>query len=468
MSSLIRQQPVTICLIALAMSSALHQEVYAIDPNNQNESRLNIIWIMAEDISVELECYGHPAVKTPNLNKLADQGVRYTHAFGSSPSCSPNRSAMMLGVYQTRTDSQDHRRRTERPLPDGMKPFPQLLKEAGYYTAIGCGYSAKNDVNFPGGNVFDGKDWKQRKKNQPFFAQVTLEITHRHPGKGWKPVRAKSEHPVDPKEVVLPPYYPDTPECRMDWAMYLDAIEKMDSQVGEILARLEREGIADKTVVIFIGDNGRCHLRGKNWLYDGGLNVPLIIRGPEHLMPGTVNDNMIALVDVTATILYLAGVKLPDYLNGHPIIGDRSESRDHIFGARDQMGDVQDHSRCIRTKQFKYIRNYMPEVGYAESKYTRANRPMLPVMLKLSKKNELNEIQKSILAKTKPAEELYDVTADPHEIRNLADDPSYQKTLKELRSKLDDWIEETNDTGIERMNEAKSSSLIQDHKLPAA
>ncbi len=418
----------------------------------------NIVWIMAEDISLELECYGHPAVKTPHLNQLAADGSRYTHAFGSNPSCSPNRSAMMLGVYQTRTDSQDHRRRTDRPLPEGMKPFTQWLKDAGYYTALGCGYNSKNDLNFPAEDVFEGKDWKHRAEGQPFFAQITLYVTHRDPAKRWKDVRAKSEHPVDPDEVVLPPYYPDTPECRMDWAMYLDAIEHMDKQVGEILARLDREGIADNTVVIFIGDNGRCHLRGKNWLYDGGLRVPLIIRWPEHIQPGTVNEDMTSLIDVTATILDIGGIDLPDYLDGHPILGDKAQTRDHIFAARDQMGNIIDHSRAVRTRQFKYIRNYMPEVGYAESKYTSENRPILPVMQKLNKQGRLTEVQQMILAEVKPAEELYDVLADPHEIKNLADSPMHQETLKEMSALVDGWVKQTKDTGLERMRSQEASS----------
>ena len=181
----------------------------------QHSARPNIVWIMAEDISLELECYGHPAVKTPNLNKLAEEGARYTHAFGTSPSCSPNRSAKMLGVYQTRVDAQDHRRRTTRPLPKGMKPFTQWLKDAGYYTAIGCGYNAKNDLNFPAKDVFEGNDWKHRAQGQPFFAQITLYVTHRDPKKRWHDVRAQSKHPVDPDgrgPAAVLPRHPRVPD----------------------------------------------------------------------------------------------------------------------------------------------------------------------------------------------------------------------------------------------------------------
>ncbi|MCB1124349.1 MAG: sulfatase-like hydrolase/transferase, partial [Verrucomicrobiae bacterium] len=183
--------------------------------------RPNIVWIMAEDISPELECYGHPAVRTPHLNTLASEGARYTRAFTTAPSCTPSRNAMMLGVYQTRTDTQDQRRRGI-TLPAGVKPITHLLREAGYFTALRCGYSGKTDLNFDAEPLFDGNDWKQRQPGQPFFAQITLNITHRQPNNGgWYPVREQSAHPVDPTDVSLPPYFPDHPVCRMDWAIYL-------------------------------------------------------------------------------------------------------------------------------------------------------------------------------------------------------------------------------------------------------
>ena len=225
-----------------------------------NRQKPNVVWIMAEDISTELACYGHPAVKTPNLDALAQQGARYTQAFCTAPSCTPSRNAMMTGVYQTRTDTQDQRRRGI-TFPDGMKPITYLLREVGYFKALGCGYSSKTDLNFKAEPFFDGKDWRTRKDGQPFFAQITLAISHRQ-GNGWSAVRKESGHHVDPNEVELPPCFPDHPVCRQDWAEYLDAIEKVDSQMGDILARLKTEGMEDNTVVIFIGDTGRCHLRG--------------------------------------------------------------------------------------------------------------------------------------------------------------------------------------------------------------
>ena len=412
--------------------------------------RPNILWIMAEDISTELACYGHPAVKTPHLDKLASQGVRYTHAFGTAPSCTPNRNAMITGVYQTRTDTQDQRRRGIR-LPQGIHPITHYLRQEGYFNALGCRYSAKTDFNFvTEEKVFDGRDWEQRKAGQPFFAQITLDCTHRKDTNEavWSKVRAQSPHAVDPAKVQLPPYFPDHPTCRLDWARYLDQIELMDRQVGEILTRLDKERLVDNTVVIFIGDNGRCHLRGKCWLYEGGLHIPLIVRRPNEPAPGTVCDDLVSTIDISATILSLAGVELPAHLDGRPFIGSEPQTRTHIFAARDLIDEVLDHIRCVRTKQFKYIRNYTPENGYRECLYVQKHRPMHQVIQDLHAQGRLTGPQRLLVAKRKPDEELYDLQEDPHEIRNLAYDPEHQDTLHRLRALLDEWVTETNDAGL--------------------
>ncbi|QDU87255.1 Choline-sulfatase [Pirellulimonas nuda] len=421
-------------------------------------ARSNIVWIMAEDISTELACYGEPAVQTPHLDALASQGARYTNAFCTAPSCTPSRNAMMTGVYQTRTGTQDQRR-SGVTLPAGVVPITRLLREAGYYTALGCGYSDKTDLNFEADPLFDGPDWQARRPGQPFFAQITLYGTHRNPGRGWTDVRRRSPHPVDPAKVELPPYFPDDPACRLDWAMYLDAIEAMDAQVGQVVARLDREGIADNTVVIFIGDNGRCHLRGKCWLYDPGIRVPLVIRWPGHVAPGSVETSLVSMIDVSATVLEIAGVGgadggadgLPDWLDGRPILGPNAQSRDHVFAARDLIDEVMDHIRCVRTDRYKYIRNYNPENGYRECEYVRENRPMLPVIERLAAEGKLTSAQQTIVAQTKPAEELYDIVEDPFELNNLAESAEHRPTLEELRGLVDGWIAETGDKGLEHL-----------------
>ncbi|MCM2372606.1 sulfatase-like hydrolase/transferase [Aporhodopirellula aestuarii] len=417
-----------------------------------SDQRPNIIWIMAEDISTELSCYGHPAVQTPNADRLAAQGVRYTHAFCTAPSCTPSRNAMITGVYQTRTSTQNQRTKIDR-LPDGIQPITHLLREAGYYTALACGYSGKTDVMFPAPKLFDGNDWSKREKGQPFFAQITLYHSHRQPKGVWEKIRTLSKHPVDPDAVELPPYFPDHPDCRKDWALYLDSIQRNDLQLGQILDRLRNEGIEDNTIVIFMGDNGRCHLRGKCWCYDPGLLVPLIIRDPrpDSEKPGkagTVIDDLVSTLDISATVLDLAGAEMPDYLDGKTLWSANPHTRSHIFAARDLIDEVLDPIRCVRTQQYKYIRNYEPENGYRECDYVRAHRPMLPVIERLDAEGRLTQTQQLILKTRKPTEELYDIEADPHEIHNLAESPDHQKTLIELRALLVGWIQTTQDKGL--------------------
>ncbi|WP_221932455.1 sulfatase [Carboxylicivirga sp. M1479] len=425
--------------------------------NLHGSSKPNIIWIMAEDISTELSCYGHSAVKTPVLDHLSSLGTKYTNAFTTAPSCTPSRNAMLTGVYQTSTDTQDQRRGGV-TLPGGIVAFTELLREAGYYTALGCGYHDKTDHNFIAEKyynedkkhtsyLFDGNDWKYRAEGQPFFAQITLPITHRWYSSEWPKLRELSENPVDTAEIELPPYFPRHDITLNDWALYLGAIEKMDSQVGEILMRLEEEGITDNTIVIFIGDNGRCHLRGKCWLYDAGINIPLIIKWPEE--EGNIEtDKLVSMLDVTATILDVSGAELPDYLDGRSLLDSSAPEREYVFAARDVIGNVEDHIRCVRTKQFKYIRNYVPEIGYQECQYVLDNRPMLPIIEDLGTQNKLNNHQKLILAKPKPFEELYQIHTDPNELNNLATKPEYQETLKKLSRVMDNWIEETRDKGM--------------------
>ena len=425
--------------------------------------RPNIVWIMAEDISTELSCYGHPGVTTPNLDGLAAQGAQYDNAFCTAPSCTPSRSAMMTGVYQTRIGTQNQRRRIKR-LPKGIKALPHLLKEAGYFTALGCGYSKKTDHNFGTTDpLFEGEDWSERGKGQPFFAWITIYETHRLKPGSWEKIRAESKHPVDPNEVELPPYFPDTPETRLDWATYLDAIEYMDGKVGEVLKRLESEGIADNTLVIFIGDNGRCHLRGKCWLYDAGLKIPFIMRWPGKVEPSSKVERPVSTLDISATVLDVAGVKLPNYLDGQPLLGARAQTRDHIFAARDLIDEVMDHIRCVRDSRYKYIRNYTPANGYRECNYVYKHRAMWPIIQELHEQGDLNATQELLFKEVKPSEELYDLKNDPHEIRNLAGSPEHEQTKARLSDLLDEWIADTKDTGLRNL-EYDRNHIIQERK----
>ena len=405
----------------------------------------DIIWILSEDISNELACYGEPGLQTPNIDALAADGVRYERAYCTGPACSVSRSAMMSGVYQTRIDAHDHRR-------VGSLTFPaitQCLRDAGYFTATGCGYSGKTDLNFkPTAKLFDGNDWKLAKIGQPSFAQITLACTHRQDTneRKWNAVRDASSDPVPLEDVRLPPYFPDTRVIRHDWAVYLDQIELMDSQVGEIVARLKQEGRYNTAMIIFCGDNGRCHLRGKNWLYEPGLKVPLIIKWPEGARAGEVVSGMVSMLDVSATIVDLAEARPTKKLDGQTLTN--GATRKLIFGARDAGGEVKDHIRSVCDGRWKYIRNYVPEIGYQESKYTNEHRPMREEMLRLQDAGKLSDVQSLVLLKEKPAEELYDLHSDPYEIRNLASSPVHLGVKQKLAAQLEQWIGSTNDTGL--------------------
>jgi arylsulfatase A-like enzyme len=420
----------------------------------EQPGRPNIIWIMGEDISTELSCYGHPAVSTPNFDRLARNGYLFGNAFGTAPSCTPARNAMMTGVYQTRTDTQDQRRRGIQ-LPNGIRPITKLLQEAGYFTALGCGFSNKLDLNFDESGLFDGKDWSDRKANQPFFAQITLYDSHRLKD-NWSKISQSAANPIDRKKVELPSYFPDHPVIREDWARYLESIQSIDRKFGQLIKRLEDEKLLDNTLVIFMGDNGRCHLRGKCWLYDAGLKVPLMIRLPKNPglqlagKPGGKVDDLVCTLDISATVLDAAKIALPDFLDGQSLLSKNYQSREVIFGARDQIDEVVDHIRCVRSKKFKYIRNYNPENGYRECWYVQHNRPMLAAIHELERLGELTPAQKLILKKVKPREELYNTENDPDEVNNLAEDPKHVKTLNKLSRQLDRWIQSTGDTGLKQ------------------
>jgi arylsulfatase A-like enzyme len=428
----------------------------------QAKDKPNILWILSEDISPDLSCYGTAAVQTPNLDKLARQGVRYTNAFTTSPVCSASRSAMITGMYQTSIGVHHHRSHRDDgyTLPAPVQPITEYFREAGYFTANvktaapGVRGSGKTDFNFKFKKPFDGSDWNQRKAGQPFFAQLSISMTHR--GGHWKKLRQQLTNPVDPAKVKLPPYYPDHPIARDDWATYLDSIQMMDGYVGKILKRLDDEGLTENTVVIFIGDHGRCHVRGKQWCYDGGIHIPLIVRWPGKLKAGQVCDDLVSSIDISATVLKIAGIEPPKHIEGRVFLGPnanavrrpQAEKRDFIIAARDRCDETTDRIRCVRTKRYKYIRNFMPERPYTQiNRYKERSYPMLPLMRQLHSEGKLTPVQALFMAPRKPDEELYDIQADPYEINNLVDSQQHRKTLNRMRKILEKWIRDTGDKG---------------------
>jgi uncharacterized sulfatase len=419
------------------------------------QEKPNILWILSEDISVDLACYGTPVVKTPNLDKMAAEGIIFTHAFATAPVCSPSRSAIITGMYQTSIGAHNHRSHRDdgHKLPAKVKPITDYLRAAGYFTvnvktaAPGVSSPAKTDFNFHTDHpVFDGTDWNQRKKGQPFFAQLTIDETHR--SKAWTTVVKEHKPSIDPAKVALPSYYPDHPIIRQDWATYLESIQLMDTYVGKIFARLQQEGIANNTVVIFTGDNGRCMIRDKQFLYDGGIHIPFIIRWPGKLAAGKKNGDMVSMIDISATILDIASIPVPEYMEGKPLLGNNAKKRDHIIAARDRMDETVDKMRAVRTKNFKYIKNYYPGRPYMQANnYKETMYPAWNIMKDLYAKGQLNAKQQLFCAAQKPVEELYDVQADPEELNNLANSAKHKKVLEHLRTLLNDWIKKTGDNG---------------------
>jgi uncharacterized sulfatase len=413
---------------------------------SKKEKRPNILWIISEDTSPDMACYGTPLVQTPNIDRLAAEGVRFENAFATCPVCSPSRSAFNTGMVQTSIGAHQHRTRDKKLLPHPVRIVTDYFRDAGYFTTNCAGLrwnkAGKTDWNFKVDHAaFDGTDWKDRMHGQPFFAQVNLFMTHRA-------FQRDPENPIDPEAVTIPPYYPDHPITRRDWADYLESIQVLDRQIGQVLKRLDEEGLTENTVVFYFGDHGRPHVRGKQWLYEGGIRVPLIVRDPRRTAAGRVSEDLVSLIDLVPTSLALAGVRKPAFMQGKVFQGRIREKGDAIFAARDRCDGTVDRIRAIRTSRFKYMRNFMPERPYTQfNAYKLNSYPVLTLLEVLHARGELTEAQAQFMAERRPAEELYDLEKDPHEIHNLAGDPEHASTRKELRRRLRDWIRETDDQG---------------------
>jgi len=456
----------------IALSGQLSHLAYAAG----KAERPNILWIIAEDLSPDLGCYGNRIVKTPNIDKLAAEGARYTRAFATAPVCSASRSAIMTGMYQTTIGVHQHRTKELdglKPLPGNVKVLTDYFRAGGYFT---CNASVrrvqgnwtrkgKNDFNFIAPNPFDGTDWRQCKEGQPFFAQTQCFEVHRDHRTGL--FTRDAENPIDPDKVELPPYYPDYPITRRDWADYLEYIQIFDRKLGEILKRLEDDGLADNTIVVFFGDHGRAHARDKQFLYEGGIHVPLIIRWPGHIEPGTVVDDLVSLIDLGPTCLKLAGLEPPSHMEGRDFMGPDANKRQYIVAARDRCDETYDRIRCIRTNRFKYIRNFFPNRPYMQfNSYRKCNYPVWTLIEILHVMGKLTPEQAQFAGPSRPAEELYDLLNDPHEVRNLAGDPKYQTDLERLRATLDKWIKATGDKGEISEDQQLTAKRFMDRQSP--
>jgi len=428
----------------------------------QAQKRPNILWISTEDLSPHFGCYGDKTANTPNIDRLASQGVRYTNVFTTAAISAPVRAGIITGMYQTsigcmhmRTTS--YRRSTDNPVqftavpPHYVKAFTEYMRTASYY----CTNNNKTDYQFAmdpvPASIWDDcsrtAHYRNRAdKSQPFFAVFNWVGTHESQNWDLKDVK------TDPKKITPPPYYPDNEIIRRNIAKMYDNIARLDSVVGIMLNELEKEGELDNTIIFFWGDHGDGLPRAKRWLYDSGLNIPLIIKWPSGYRAGQVDDRLVSSIDFGPSVLSLAGIPVPSHMQGIPFLGDQAGSpRDAVFAARDRVDESYDMIRSVRTKDFLYIRNYYPNEPFPIWVPYLSNMPIYREMLRLDAEGRLTGPQKSWMAYSRPPEELYDVKADPFQIKNLAGDQKYKTILDELSKRHEEWALQTNDMG--RMNE---------------
>jgi N-sulfoglucosamine sulfohydrolase len=421
--------------------------------------RPNILWLIAEDMGPEaMSCSGTPQASTPNLDRLAAQGVRYTR-FYNGHVCSPSRSSFMTGMYAVTIGAHNHRSHRDDgyKLPEGVRALTDWMRDAGYFTANlvrlppACGFrgTGKTDWNFTyEGKPFDSANWDDLKIHQPFYAQINFQETHR---------TYKAPKRADPAKVAIPPYYPDHPVTRADWAAYLDAASELDRKMGLVLKQLETDGLAESTIVVFFGDNGQSHVRGKQFCYEEGLHVPAVIRWPKdfpapaQFRPGAVDDRLLHGIDLAPTMLDIAGAPKPPKMQGRIFLGGHCEpTREYVFGARDRCDETVMRIRTVRDARWRYIRNFTPEKPFlSPNAYKERQYPVWNLLKELHAQGKLTPAPGFLCQPAMPPEELYDLQTDPHEIHNLAtsDQPEHQAALKRLRGVLEKWIEDANDQG---------------------
>lgn len=425
----------------------------------QTAARPNILWLSTEDMGNELACFGDPHAITPTIDRLAKEGVRYSRAYTVAGVCAPSRTGIISGMYPSSLGA--NHMRSAAVIPEFARPFPMYLRDAGYY----CTNNVKTDYNFantPEG-VWDESSreahWRNRRNGQPFFAVFNFEVTHesRLVMRGEQFLKqtpaVRPEQRQDPAKLrTLPPYHPDTPESRRDWANYYEAITQMDTLVAARLRELEDAGLLEETIVMFWGDHGIGLPRAKRWLYESGTRAPIIVRVPEkwrvrgQARPGSEDRRLVNFIDLGPTVLNLAGVAIPGHMHGQPFLGPNlPPARRYIHGARDRMDERYDLIRSVRDARFRYVRNYMPHIPYYDHIRTAEQGPTMKELRRLHAEGALPAAAAQFMAASKPPEELYDLSRDPHEVRNLAADPAHRGTLERLRAEHVRWQRETGD-----------------------
>ena len=440
----------------------------------RSSARPNVLWISTHDINPDLGAYagvwpGAEYAVTPNLDRLAAEGVRFDNAFASAPVCAPSRSAIITGCFPTAIGTM-HMRTKAVPPPE-VRLLPEYFRAAGYYTTN----NVFTDFQVPTPEIaFDDcsptAHWRNRpEKDMPFFATFHGMITHESQiylddeefVARTATIPESARH--DPSLAPLPPYHPDTEVFRTAWARYSDLITAMDQEVGELLGQLEEDGLADDTIVVFWSDHGRGLPRAKRWANEAGLHEPLIVRWPERLVGGATRDDLVHLLDLAPTMLHACGLDVPEHMHGTPLWDADGQLADkpneYVYGGRDRMDEQEDLSRTVRDERYRYIRNLHPDRSAMQHCDYPDQLPTWVEMRRLSfeeadqlargeRRDLLTPLQRSVVAPTKPAQELYDISTDPHEEINLASDPSYAAVLTRLDEALSAWQDRYGDLGL--------------------
>ncbi|MGW4201668.1 sulfatase-like hydrolase/transferase [Streptomyces sp. NPDC004726] len=411
--------------------------------------RPNILWLVAEDHYPFIGAYGDAVARTPTLDQVAREGIRYEHSYSAAPVCAPSRFALLTGVHPATAGPAQHMR-AQAAIPDFLHGFPRYLREAGYYTTNNdkTDYNALVDMAATWDESSKSAHWRNRPADAPFFAVFNDMSTHES-----TLIRAVDGH-TRPQDVTLPDYLPDTPEIRKDFAHYYDAMETMDSRVALRLAELEAAGLAESTIVFCYSDNGGVLPRSKRYCYDEGLRTSLIVRFPaawQHLAPrppGSVEQGAVTSVDYAPTVLALAGVDIPRHVQGKPFLGvHRHRPARYAFGGRDRMDERYDMVRTVRDDRYRYLRNYTPHRPWGQHQAFAWLARGYQSWEQAHIDGTLTAVQDRFW-RTKPAEELYDLHTDPDEVHNLAGDPAHDATRRRLGRALDQHLIDIHDNGF--------------------
>ncbi len=438
-------------------------------------AKKNVLWIYLEDVSGWFSCYGETLIETPNIDALAAGGTRFDRFYVPAGVCSATRSAIATGMMQTSIGAHHHRScRAEfrgmsmgddydkNILEKGITPIPILFREAGYYSAT-SGID-KNDYNFEwSADAFydsqsyikkdaalDTPAWRGRGEGQPFFAQVQLA--------GGKLGR-RATKVTDRAAVKVPPYYPDIPLVREEIAHHYDCLLETDRQVGQVIEALKRDGLYENTVIFLFSDHGYGLHRHKQYLYEGGIRMPCIVAGAG-IEGGDVRDDLVNGIDISAASLAVAGISIPEKMEGRNFLAENYTPREFIIAARDRCDYTYERIRAVVTPKYKYLKNYLTDRPYMNPSY-KDKWPVSIELRRMMAAGEMNQTQLLFFGETKPAEELYDLANDPHEINNLAGDPAHQDQLARHREILTSWITKTGDQGQKIESEAGLLSALK-------